>query len=300
MRRREFIAGLGSATAAAWPLAARAQQAERMRRIGILLNTADGDPETQIRITAFQQAMEQLGWMQGRNVEITYRWSAGDVEKARTAASELLRLRPDVILSNATTATAVFHQATSTIPIVFVVVSEPMAQGFVESLAHPGGNLTGFSFLESSVGAKWLELLKALAPHITRVAVVFNPKTAPSAELFLRSVENVAKGFAVEPIMLPLDGLSPIEPAMTMVGREPGYGLIFAPDPFCHRSSESHRGIGDTEPIASNLFPTPVYERGRLDVLWSRYSRSISTSRLVCRPDFARRKAWRAAGPATD
>jgi putative tryptophan/tyrosine transport system substrate-binding protein len=231
MRRREFVTLIGGA-AVALPLGARAQQMERMRHVGVLINTADDDPETQIRIAAFQAAMEQFGWAQGRNVQIDYRWSVGDIERARTAASELLRLSPDIILSNATPATAVLRQATSTIPIVFVGVSEPVAQGFVNNLAHPGGNVTGFSFLEPSLGAKWLELLKDIAPHITRISIIFNPKTTPSAELFLQSVENAAKGFAVEPVMLPFDDLAAIEPTMTKAGREPDTGFIFPPDPF--------------------------------------------------------------------
>jgi len=230
MRRRDFITLIGGA--AAWPLAARAQQGERMRRIGVLMNTSASDPESKVRIAAFQQGMETLGWTVGRNVQIDYRWGLGDVERSRAAAAELLSLAPDVILSNATTATVALHQATRTTPIVFVVVSEPVAQGFVATLAHPGGNMTGFSFLEPSLGAKWLELLKEIAPRITRIAIIFNPKTAPNAALFSRSAEMAAKKNAIDAVTIPFDEPAAIEPTMTRLGREPGYGLILAPDSF--------------------------------------------------------------------
>jgi putative tryptophan/tyrosine transport system substrate-binding protein len=231
LSRRELAAMIVGA-ALARPPAAGAEPAIQMRRVGLLLNTAEDDRETQLRITAFQGAMEQFGWMQGGNVQIDYRWSTGDVERARAAASQLLSLHPDVIVSLGSPATVVLQKSTSTVPIVFVGVSEPMYLGFVKSLARPGGSLTGFSNLEPSLGAKWFELLKNLAPHTTRVASVFNPKTTPNAEPFLRSVEMAAKGFAIESSVLPLDGPSSIEPAMTVAGREPSQGLIFLPDPF--------------------------------------------------------------------
>jgi putative ABC transport system substrate-binding protein len=255
MKRREFISLLGGA-AAAWPLAARAQQSDRVRRIGVLMNTSDSDPESQVRIAAFQQGMEKLGWTIGRNIQIDYRWGIGDVERTRAAAAELLRLAPDVILSNATTATAVLQQATRTIPIVFVVVSEPVALGFVESLARPGGNMTGFAYLEPSLGAKWLELLKEIAPRITRVAIIYNPKTAPNAALFSRSAEMAAKRFAIDPITISLDEASGIEPIMTSVGREPGHGLIFPPDTF----STVHRKL-IVELAARHQLPAIYFQR---------------------------------------
>jgi putative ABC transport system substrate-binding protein len=183
MRRREIIGLLGGA-AVAWPLAAQAQQPDRMRRIGVLMAFAENDPEGKVRAAVFERALQELGWTSGRNIRIDYRWvPPGDVEQTRAAAAELLKLAPDVTLAHATQATAELQRATPTVPVVFVVVSEPVAQGFVQSLAHPGGNITGFTNVEPTLGAKWLELLKEIAPRVTRVAVLYNPGTAPYATL---------------------------------------------------------------------------------------------------------------------
>src|SRR5262245_58222904 len=170
MRRREFITLLGGA-AATWPLVARAQQGERMRRIGALLNVAADDPESLTRVTAFAQGLQQLGWIDGRNVRIDYRWGGADVERIRRYAAELLALAPDVIVSSGTPAVAALEQATSTVPIVFVQVPDPVGSGHVESLARPGGNATCFATFEYGFGGKWLELLKEISPHVTRTAV---------------------------------------------------------------------------------------------------------------------------------
>jgi putative ABC transport system substrate-binding protein len=231
MKRREFITLLGGA-AVAWPLATRAQQPDRMRRIGVLMSFAENDPEGKVRATVFERALQELGWTGGRNIRIDYRWAPGDVEQTRAAAAELLRLAPDMILAHATQATAALQRATRTVPVVFVAVSEPVAQGFVQSLAHPGGNITGFTNLEPTLGAKWLELLKEIAPRVTRVAVLYNPNTAPYATLFSRSAEVVAQKMAVELTAAPVHEPAEIESALSMLGREPGGGLIIAPDPF--------------------------------------------------------------------
>jgi putative tryptophan/tyrosine transport system substrate-binding protein len=180
----------------------------------------------------FERALQELGWTGGRNIRIDYRWAPGYVEQTRAAAAELLRLAPDMILAHATQATAALQQATRTVPVVFVAVSEPVAQGFVKSLAHPGGNITGFTNLEPTLGAKWLELLKEIAPRVTRVAVLYNPNTAPYATLFSRSAEVVAQKMAVELTAAPVHEPAEIESALAMLGREPGGGLIIAPDPF--------------------------------------------------------------------
>jgi len=176
--RREFITKLGGA-AMAWPLAARAQQTERMRRVGVLMPESEGDPESQARVAMFHGRLQELGWTVGRNLRIDYRWAIGDLERTRVDAAELLRLAPDVILAVASPALATVQKATRTIPVVFVAVSEPVAQGFIQSLAHPGGNITGFTNLEPTFGGKWLELLKEIAPLVTRGAIMFNPDTAP-------------------------------------------------------------------------------------------------------------------------
>ncbi len=174
MRRREFITLLGGA-AAAWPLAARAQQAERMRRIGVLTAGAADDPDVQARIAAFLQALQQLGWTDGRNVRIDYRWGAGNADNIRKYAAELVALAPDVILATGTATMAPLLQATRTVPIVFVSVADPVGAGFVDSLARPGGNATGFMQFEYSLSGKWLELLKQIAPGVTRAAVLRDP-----------------------------------------------------------------------------------------------------------------------------
>jgi putative ABC transport system substrate-binding protein len=231
MRRRDCITLFGSA-AAAWPLAARAQQQpERMRRIAVLMPYAEGAPEGEVRVMALQQGLEQLGWTIGRNVRIDYRWGADDVEKIQVAAAELLTLAPDVILASSSRAVATLQQASRTVPIVFTTIYEPVAQGFVQSLAHPGGNTTGFTMPEATVGAKWLELLKEIAPHVTRVAFMFDPDN-PGPMQSSRSVEAAASNFAVEVVMAPVHGPAEIEAAVTMLGREPGGGLIVPPNSF--------------------------------------------------------------------
>jgi putative ABC transport system substrate-binding protein len=206
MRRREFLGVLGG-TAAAWPIAALAQQVDRVRRIGVLMPESEDNPESQARAVAFERRMQELGWKPGRNLQIDYRWDMGNVEKARTATADLLKLTTDVLLSVASPATAAMQRTTSTIPIVFVAVSEPVAQGFVANLAHPGGNMTGFSHLEPTFGAKWLELLKEIAPRISRVAFMFNAAATPQAALFFPSVEATAPQFTVKAIAAPVHGL---------------------------------------------------------------------------------------------
>src|SRR6516164_6668069 len=176
LRRREFVTLLGGA--AAWPLAARAQQAERMRRIGVLTPFAADDPEGQGRLTAFMQGLQQLGWTDGRNLRIDIRWGAGDAERIRRNAAELVALAPDVILAVASATTGPLLRATRAVPIVFVQVAEPVGAGFVDSLAQPGGNATGFMLYEYGIGGKWLELLKEIAAGVKRVAFLQNPTIA--------------------------------------------------------------------------------------------------------------------------
>jgi putative ABC transport system substrate-binding protein len=229
IERRQFIFALGGAVVA-WPLAARAQPQERMRRIGILMSLAN-DAEGQVRAKAFEQELGKLTRTVSRNFQIDYRWGMNDVERARAATAELLRLAPDVILAHGSPALRAVQQATRTIPIVFVLVSEPVAQGFVQSLAHPGGNITGFTNLEPTVGAKWLGLLKEIAPRVTRVAFIFKPGSLYSG-LFYRSIEAAASKFVVEAVIAPVHEPAEIEPIMTTLGREPEGGLIFPPDTF--------------------------------------------------------------------
>ena len=186
MRRRQFIVLLGGA-ATAWPLAVRAQQPERMRRVGVLMNQAANDPEGQARIAAFLQGLQQLGWTEGRNVQIAYRWSAGNDADNRKNAAELVALAPDVILASGTATVGPALQASRTVPIVFVVVADPVGAGFVDSLARPGGNVTGFAAAEYGMSAKWLEQLKEIAPGVTRVGVLGIPPKAPGSVSSARS-----------------------------------------------------------------------------------------------------------------
>ncbi|MHB8270468.1 ABC transporter substrate-binding protein [Bradyrhizobium sp.] len=230
MRRREFITLLGGS--AAWSVVARAQQPERVRRIGVLMAVPENGTDSLARVTALNKGLEKLGWTVGRNLQIDYRWGMFDVERARAAATDLLSSAPDVILVNGTAALTAAQQTTRTVPIVFTVVSEPLAQGFVKSLARPRGNITGFTNLEPTVGAKWVELLKEIAPGVTRVALMFNPEATPIAIPLSRSAEVAAKTFAIEPIVAPVHKPAEIETVMTMLAREPGGGIILPVDTF--------------------------------------------------------------------
>jgi putative tryptophan/tyrosine transport system substrate-binding protein len=224
MRRRNFIALLSGP--AAWPLAARAQQDERVRRIGVLMGTAERDPEHPSRIAAFEQGLGKLGWRNGGNIRIEYRYGDGDVERMRKFAAELVALAPDVVLATNTPTLVALRQQTQTIPTVFVSVSDPIGSGFVASLVNPGGNVTGFITVEPSLGAKWLQLLKEIAPSVKRVAVVFRPETAPHAGLFMRAAEAAASTLGVEVIAAEARDDAQIEAAFAKVGREAGGGVI--------------------------------------------------------------------------
>jgi putative ABC transport system substrate-binding protein len=230
MRRRQFIKLLGGV--AAWPLAARAQQGDRMRRIGVLMASSESDPMGQARIAAFRQALAGLGWTEGTNLKIEWRWTGGDIERVRNYAAELVRLAPDVIIANGTPSVAALKHATTTIPIVFSVVNDPVAQGFIASMAHPGGNITGFSFLEYSMVGKSLEMLKQIVPSIVRAAVIFNPDTYPYYDIHLRSFQTVAKLLSIELAGAPVRNPAEIEGAVAKLAQQPGSALLVTPDPF--------------------------------------------------------------------
>jgi putative ABC transport system substrate-binding protein len=235
MRRREFIAGLGST--AAWPVAARAQQGERMRRIGVLMGLNVTDPEGKPRLSAFTQALADLGWTDGRNLRMDVRWGSGDINQIRTFAQELVGLQPDIVVTNATPPTIAVQSETRTIPIVFANVGDPVASGIVARLDRPSGNITGFALYEGSLGGKWLELLSEIAPGLKRVAIMFNPDTAPLSSL-VPSFEAAAPSLKVVPIVAPVHSDAEIETAIIDLGREPRGGLIGAPDVFmgAHRA----------------------------------------------------------------
>jgi putative ABC transport system substrate-binding protein len=229
MKRRAFIALLGGA-AASWPLAAQPQQNEPTRRIGVLMTTAD-DAEGQRRLSAFREGLEKRGWAEGKNIRVEVNWSVTDAERARSVVDELIGRAPDLILTSGTPATSALHHARAAIPVVFTVVSEPIEQGFVQSLAHPGGNITGFTNLEPGLGGKWIELLKEIAPSVTRVAIIFNPQTAPAAIVTSRSADQAADKLAIELVRSPVRDPAEIESAITRL-RRPTDGFIMVPDTF--------------------------------------------------------------------
>jgi putative ABC transport system substrate-binding protein len=230
MRRREFIAGLGGM--AAWPLVAWAQQSGGVRRVGVLMNSVATDTEFQSYVAVFVQGLRQLGWVEGQNLRVDVRWNAGDAGLARTYAAELIGLMPSVILVASSTNLTVIRQATSTVPVVFVSVSDPVAQGFVASVRQPGGNITGFSRYEFSIGGKWLGLLKEVAPRLARVAVMFNPDTSPQSKFLMQAIEAAAASLGVQAIAAPVRATADIEPALESFGRQPNGGLILTTDTF--------------------------------------------------------------------
>jgi putative tryptophan/tyrosine transport system substrate-binding protein len=234
MRRREFIAGLGSA--AAWPIATRAQPGDRVRRIGVLIQQDENDGKR--RYSAFTQALAGLGWTDGGKVRMDVRWGGGDLNKIRALARELVGLQPDIILAGGTVGTVAVQRETRTIPIVFANVAEPVVSGIVARLDRPSGNATGFANFEASLGGKWLELLSEIAPGLNRAAIMFNPDTAPVSAYKL-SFETAARSLKVVPTTAPVHSDEEIETAIIALGREPGGGLVVMPDGFmvAHRSS---------------------------------------------------------------
>jgi putative tryptophan/tyrosine transport system substrate-binding protein len=226
MRRRTFIAGLGSVV---WPLVARAQQADRVRRIGVLAPGVESDPMASPGFYALVQALAGLGLADGRNVRMDFRWWANDTDRLR--AKELVGLRPDIILTSGAPATAALQRETQTIPIVFVIALDPVVSGIVPRLNRPGGNTTGFATLEPSLGGKWLELLLEIAPGLKRVAIMFDPDF-PAPSTYMPSVETAVRSLKVEPIMAPVHSDVEIEAAINALGREPGGGLVVLPNVF--------------------------------------------------------------------
>jgi ABC-type uncharacterized transport system substrate-binding protein len=235
MRRREFVTLLGGA-AAAWPLAVRAQQGERMRRIGALIGGAETDPESRARVAALREGLEQRGWSEGRNLRIDYRWASADSDRIRAFAAELVATAPEAIFAHTTPATTRLLEATRNIPIVFASVSDPVGDGIVASFARPGGNVTGFTNVEASIGGKWLEILKELSPAVARVGFLFNPATSPGGgSYFLRPFEAAAPLFNVQPISTPVEDVVDIERAVAPLAVGANGGLIVNSDVFTTR-----------------------------------------------------------------
>jgi putative ABC transport system substrate-binding protein len=236
-RRREFIALVGGAVA--WSLAARAQQPERLRRIGFLHGPAENDPEAKARVAAFQEELGTLGWTVNRNVKIEHRFSGGDIGRIQAFTAELVGWAPDVIAATGTPVIAALKQATHTIPIVFSVVNDPAGQGFVANLARPGGNITGFSYVDFPMIGKWFEILKEVVPSVRRITLMFNPETAPYYSVFLRDFRAAAAPLNAELSATPVQNEAEIDAAATTFAHEPGGALIAAPDPFIN----SHRRL---------------------------------------------------------
>jgi putative tryptophan/tyrosine transport system substrate-binding protein len=230
MKRRMFIALLGGA--AAWPLAARAQRGDRLRRIAVLMTNAEDDPEGLTRAAAFRQGLRELGWTEGQNLRIDWLWSGGDVERMRGYAAEAAALAPDLIVANGAAHLSAVKQATRSIPIVFVLVSDPVGQGFISSLGNPGGNITGFTFVEYSMFGKSLELLKQVAPAVTRVGFLFNPDTVPFYDRFLPAFETHARYESVEVTPARVRTEAEIDAAVARLAAAPGGGLIVPPDAY--------------------------------------------------------------------
>ena len=229
MKRRDFISLLGGA--AAWPLAARAQQSERVRRVGVLMAHKEGDPEFQDYLGAFRQGLLKLGWVEGRNVRIDARWGAlDDADQRQRSAKELLALQPDIVLTQNTPPTESMLQQTRTVPIIFVVVADPVGSRFVGSLARPGGNATGFTVMEPTTSAKWLELLKEIAPRVNRAAFLFNPATAPFAHYYLTPFNAAAAFLGVQATAAPVHSKPELE--SVIAAQSPDTGLISMPDGF--------------------------------------------------------------------
>ena len=238
MRRREFITLLGGA-AAAWPLAARAQQPERVRRIAVLMNNAEDDPEGQARAAAFRQGLQALGWIEGQNLRIDWRWTEGDVGRIRGDVAELAGHAPDIIVANGRVTLSEIREVISSTPIVFVLVNDPVGQGFISSLARPGGNVTGFTFVEYSMFGKSLELLKQVAPAVTRVGFMFNPDTSAYYDRFLPAFETHARHYPIELTVARVRTEAEIDAAVAELAAAPGGGLLVAPDAH----TLVHRGL---------------------------------------------------------
>ena len=257
MRRREFIVYAGSAVAAPqiWPLATRAQQSERVRRIGVLLQAVKSDPESQIRVKAFVKELEQFGWTEGRNLQLDYRWAGGNSDDIRKHAADLVALAPDVLVAAGSATVGALQQSTRTVPIVFATVGDPVGAGFVESLARPGGNITGFAVFEYAIGSKWLELLREISPRTTRVAVLRDPSVATGPGQF-GAIQTAAPSLRMEISPVNMRDASEIGRALTAFAQSPNGGLIVSGTPL----AQLHRNLIITL-AARHKLPAVYFER---------------------------------------
>jgi len=297
--RREFMALLGGA-AVAWPLAARAQQGDRVRRIGVLLTGNESDPLQNSEVSAFTQALADSGWTDGRNVRMDLRWAGDDINRIRALAKEMVALQPDIILTSTIPATAALERETRTIPIVFAGVADPVASGIVPRLDRPGGNITGFAGSEASLIGRWLELLSEVAPGLKRAAIMFNPDTAP-VSVYMPSFETTARSLKIVPIMVPVHSDIEIETAIIALGREPGGGLVVMPSAgftIAHRMPIISAAARNK--CTGGILPIYLCQRRRVAILRSRSGRHLSSRRRLCRSHSARREAGRSPGAVSD
>jgi len=255
MRRRDFIKVV-ACSAIARPPEARAQQPDRTRRIGVLMGFAESDPTAQYWVAAFRDALRQLGWSEGNNLRIEIRWGAANPDKIRTLAKELVDLRPDAIFDQTTPVTDALASVTQTIPIVFVYVADPIGSGFAASLARPGRNITGFTYVEPTMGGKWVELLKEIAPRTAHVALLFNPETAP--KFYMPSLQAAASSFAVEASIAPVHARDEIAGVIAAQARNPGGGLIVMPDVFNDANREAIIALAANSGVPA-IYPRPVF-----------------------------------------
>ena len=299
MRRREFVRLLGGA-AAMWPLAARTQQGQPTRRIGVLLAFNETDSRPKGWLSRFAKGLSELGWANGGNLRMDVRWAGDDVDRMRLFAKELVGLKPDVILAFGTPVTAALQRETRTIPIVFAIVSDPVGEGFVASLSRPGGNITGFHNSEASIGGKWLELLTEVAPGVKRAAMIFNPDTAPGhGKYYMPDFEAAARTLNVAPLAAPVHSLEELEAAITGLGREPGGSFIAMADFFLLKPSRADDRAGGAKQCASGLSVARGPDRGRFAIVRPRSRRHRSPRRSLCRSHSPRRKPGGASGSST-
>jgi putative ABC transport system substrate-binding protein len=262
MRRREFISVLG--VVATWSLAANAQQ---VRRIGVLLGYAATDRDAQSGLALFREELGKLGWTEGRNIEMEVRAAAGDVESMKRFAKELVALQPDLIVTGSTPATAAMLQQTRTIPVIFVLVGDPIGSGFVASLAQPGGNVTGFTPIVGSLGGKWVEVLRDIAPRVSRVTLVFNPPTAPFVKDYLNPFKTAAESHGVDAIVGPVNDMSELESLFTTQAREPNSGFVVIPDVFTISRGAEIIGLAARWRVPANLLVSFIHRNRRPDLL---------------------------------
>jgi putative ABC transport system substrate-binding protein len=262
-RRRDFITILGSA--AAWPIAARAQQAERTRRVGVLMGFSENDPDGRTDLPAFARVLAELGWTDGRNLRMDVRWSGADPDRIRMFAKELVELQPNVIVAHSTPVAAQLRRATQAVPIVFVSVSDPIGDGFVAGLSHPGGNMTGFINYEGSIAGKWLELLKEIAPGVKRAAAMFNPDTAPGGgSYFLSPFKAAARSLDVELIEARVHSEAEIEMVINSLGHEPGGAFVQMSDGYLHAHVKLMLSLAERNKVPAVYNGSSVVRQGGL------------------------------------